>query len=189
MKNSFVFLLVAVVIILSTGTTYFFKSGQIVTTTERTTTSFTLIFTSTETKTIALGGTTQHANSTQEIMCTSSGPAIGVLLRVVEVNNTGITPVAVPGARISGEDVWHCNNTRQVITFSPATTNSSGWVNLAYGGNEIYYVNVTYPGTTIAYSLSIPTEPISQTLAVFNISTGNLTTHFCEYNLDCTRYV
>jgi hypothetical protein len=70
------------------------------------------------------------------------------------------------------------------MPLGPVATNSSGWVSLLDGGNGLYYLNVTY-GQDLIYSLSIVTQPLSITFVVFNASTGNMTTHICEYALNC----
>ncbi len=119
--------------------------------------------------------------------CVNYGPTIGVALQVVANNGSGRPPIPVKGAQVSGQDVGYCNDVKQVIAIHPTTTNSSGWVSLLYGGFGIYYLNINY-GPTLDYSLSVVTEPTAITYAVFNISTGNVTTHFCYYEVNCSRF-
>jgi hypothetical protein len=112
--------------------------------------------------------------------CISSGPTEGVVLRLVANGNTGIIPVA--GAAVSGEDLWYCNDSPQITHFNSTLTNSSGWASLLFGGNGIYYLNVTYPNSNLVFTLSVMTQPSSVTYMIFNASTGNVTTYVCEFD-------
>jgi len=119
--------------------------------------------------------------------CVVTGPTIGVVLRVVENNGSGNTTIPVQSARVSGQDIGYCNDVEQVIAIKPTTTNSSGWVSLLYGGFGIYYLDIYY-NPYLSYNLSVVTQPTAITYAVFNISTGNVTTHFCYYEVNCSRF-
>ena len=120
--------------------------------------------------------------------CTILGPTIGVVLRIIENNGSSNPSIPVQGARVSGQDLGYCNDVEQVIAIKPATTNSSGWVSLLYGGFGIYYLNVYY-NPYLSYNLSVVTQPTAVTYAIFNISTGNVTTHFCYYEVNCLRFI
>ena len=201
MRNSLIAIAVIVIILVSGAAGYTAGIGQVVTKTQysTTTSSFTQTAISilpttatssiTQTSTDTLTSTvtsysivtffTNNISTSQSISCISYGPTEGVMLQVV-AQNMG----PVPGLVVNGEDVSYCNNQRQVIVIGPTITNSSGWVSLLDGGNAIYYLNVTF-SQYLVYSLSIVTQPTSVTCAVFNASTGNLTTHFYEYTFHC----
>ncbi len=119
--------------------------------------------------------------------CPITGPTIGVVLRVLANNGSGLAPIPVQGVQVSGQDVGYCNDVEQVIAIKPTTTNSSGWVSLLYGGLGIYYLDIHY-NLHLPYTLSVVTQPTAVTYVTFNISTGNVTTHFCYYNLQCVRF-
>jgi len=118
--------------------------------------------------------------------CTILAPTMGVELRVMVVNST-TSGVSVPqkGARISGQAITYCNSVQQVYPIRPETTNSSGWAVLLDGGLGIYFLTVVFPNSVISVNLSIPTQPTGVTYAVFQSPSGNLTTHFCYYNINC----
>lgn len=98
------------------------------------------------------------------------------MLRVVANNGSW------EGLKVSGEAVGYCGIQGQVTILGPATTNSTGWVSfIEYGLTGIYYLNVNE--TFWIYNLSIVTRPFTTTYVILNLSTGNVTTHFCEYNL------
>lgn len=117
--------------------------------------------------------------------CGISGPTTGVVLQIIAYNHTssGVSTVPWVGTSVSGEAVGYCNDALQTSILPPTTTNSTGWASLLDGGFGLYDLNVTYGAPPITFNLSIVTDPLSVTVAVFNISTGNMTTHFCEYNL------
>jgi hypothetical protein len=101
------------------------------------------------------------------------------VLRVVANNGSW------EGVQVNGEAVGYCNNQKQVTILGPATTNSTGWVSfLEYGLPGVYYLNVN-ESTFWTYKLSIVTQPLTTTYVVLNLSTGNVTTHFCYFDLHC----
>ena len=209
MRNSLIAIAVIVIILVSGVAGYTAGMGQTVTKTQysTTTSSFTQTAVSilattatssiTQTSTDSLTSTvtsysivtffTNSISTSQSISCTSSGPTDGVELQVVAINHagpgTGTGPIA--GLVVNGEDVWYCNDQKQVTVLGPVATNSSGWVSLLDGGNGLYYLNVTYD-QYLVYSLSVVTNPLSITFVVFNASTGNMTTHICAYAYHCT---
>jgi len=89
------------------------------------------------------------------------------------------------GARISGRAITYCNGVQQLFPIRPETTNSSGWAVLLDGGLGIYFLTVVFPNSIMSVNLSIPTQPTAVTYAVFQSPSGNLTTHFCYYNMNC----
>jgi hypothetical protein len=127
-------------------------------------------------------GTVQSNTTTSkstQTTCTTTGPTNGVVLRVVASNGSW------EGVKVSGEAVGYCNNQRQVTILGPSTTNLTGWVSfLEYGLAGIYYLNVN-ESSFWTYRLSIVTQPVSTTYVILNLSTGNVTTHFCEFNFHC----
>ena len=131
--------------------------------------------------------TTSMSTSTT---CHITGETWGVALHVVAAeysnypNYYTTTPVA--GAYVSAEGIFYCNDERKTTSILLATTNSSGWALLYNGGGGTYYLNITYPGSKLVYSLSVPVRPVTATYVTFNVSTGNTTTHFCQYNFHCT---
>lgn len=131
----------------------------------------------TTTVSVTVTSRTNTAPTTEtNVTCTTSGPTDGVVLRVV-ANNGSWT-----GVSVKGEAVGYCNDQKQVTVLGPSTTNSSGWVSfLEYGLPGIYYLDVNE--TAWIYDLSIVTQPTTTTIAVLNLSTGNVTTHFCEFNV------
>src|SRR2546422_1161227 len=122
---------------------------------------------------------------TTKTTCHITGVTLGVRVRIVAIDYSNNSTVPVSNASVTGQNVVYCNDERQVTTFRPTKTNSSGWVGLSYGGVGIYYVNITYPNSNLTYSLSIPARPVTATYVVFNISSGNVTTHFCAFNYHC----
>ncbi|HEV2137850.1 MAG TPA: hypothetical protein VGR53_03345 [Nitrososphaerales archaeon] len=125
-------------------------------------------------------------NSTPQTTCTILGETIGVALHVVATDYQSHSAVPVVGARISGDGVLYCNSAKQVSVFLPNTTNSTGWVDMFQGGGGEYYLNVTYPDSKSVYSLSVPVRPLTVTYATINISSGNVTIHFCQYGAQCS---
>ncbi len=126
------------------------------------------------------------SGTSAQTTCTIAGETIGVALRVVAIDYSTHSVVPVVGAGINGSGVLYCNGERQVTVFPEATTNASGWVEVFHGGGGIYYLNISYPGSNLIYSVSVPVMPVTATYVVFNASTGNVTTHFCSYNFHCT---
>jgi LytS/YehU family sensor histidine kinase len=122
-----------------------------------------------------LGNTT--AVSSTHATCTTSGPTNGVALMVVANNGSW------EGVKVSGEAVGYCNDQRQVTTLGPATTNATGWVIFEDDGLPgIYFLNVT-ESAFWTYRISVVTEPTTTTYVVLNLTTGNVTTRFCEFNV------
>lgn len=113
------------------------------------------------------------------VSCTISGPTEGVVIQVLE--NSGSTVALVAGAQVGGKNMWYCNNQPQITYFNSTATNSTGWASLLYGGGGLYYVSIAANSNNYAYNLTIPTQPTSITYAAFNISSGNITTHYCEF--------
>jgi hypothetical protein len=109
---------------------------------------------------------------------------MGVMIHVLANNYTGngVSVIPVVGAKVSGQAVGYCNNVLQPSTLQPTTTNSSGWASLLDGQFGLYNLQVAY-APTLVFNLSIVTNPLSVTYVTFNISTGNMTTHFCEFNV------
>jgi hypothetical protein len=116
--------------------------------------------------------------------CVVSGPTMGVVIHVLANNYTGngVSVIPVVGAKVSGQAVGYCNNVLQQSTLQATTTNSSGWASLLDGQFGLYNLQVAYI-PTLVFNLSIVTMPTSVTYVTFNISTGNMTTHFCEFNV------
>lgn len=160
----------------------FVASGWGVTTTETVTTTGTLTTTSTFTTTSTVLATSPATVTTTS--CTVSGPTEGVVIHVLANNYTGngVTVIPVVGAKVSGQAIGYCNNVLQPATLQPTTTNSSGWASLLDGQFGLYDLQVAYV-PTLVFNLSIVTMPTSVTYVTFNISTGNMTTHFCEFNV------
>jgi hypothetical protein len=131
------------------------------------------------------GGSKPSTPNQPQTICQITGEAIGVALHVVASNYSDSSTVPVAGAAVTGEGVLYCGGERQVNPFGSVSTNSTGWVDLFHDGGGVYYLNVTYPGSVLSYSLSVPVPPVTATYVTFNISTGNMTTHFCEYDLHC----
>jgi len=114
-------------------------------------------------------------STTVQATCTTSGPTLGVVLRVVANNGSWA------GVPVTGEAVGYCDGQKEVTNLGPSLTNSSGWVSFLEGGlNGIYYLHVNE--SAWVYDLSIPAQPTTVTYAVLNLSTGNVTTRFCEFN-------
>ncbi len=145
------------------------------TTTETVTTTDTLTTTSTVVATPVSVTTTS---------CTVSGPTLGVVIQVLANNymGTGVSVIPVVGAKVTGQAVGYCNDVLQPSTLQPTTTNSSGWASLLDGQFGLYNLEVAY-APTLVFNLSIVTNPLSVTYVTFNISTGNMTTHFCEFDV------
>ena len=124
--------------------------------------------------------------------CTILGPTIGVVIRVLQggLFQSSPAPYPVVGARVGGEAAGYCNNALQTMELTPNTTNSSGWAKLLDGGFGVYNLDVSYPAGNLieTYHLSISMQPTTVTYVTFNTTTGNVTTHLCEYNLpQCSR--
>jgi hypothetical protein len=116
---------------------------------------------------------TNTTNTATQTTCTTLGPTNGVALRVIANNGSWA------GVKVTGEAVGYCNNFREVVTLGPVKTNATGWVSfLEYGLSGIYYLHVN-ESVYWTYDLSIVTQPLTTTYAILNLSTGNVTTHFC----------
>ena len=129
--------------------------------------------------------TITSTNTPASTTCTTTAQAIGVRLRVVQSTYPNETVVPVSGAIVNGAWVIYCNDKRLPTAFGPSYTNTTGWVGLLYGGGGYYYVNVSFPYSPLVVPFSIPTEPGATTYATVNLSTGNVTTHFCGFEEHC----
>jgi len=157
MKNGIAVVLLALVLLLGAGGGYYagFSEG-------RTTT--------------VQSSTSSSTSTSTSVNCTDSGPTDGIELRVVANNGSWA------GVRVEGETIGGCNNQKIVTTLGPANTNSTGWVAfLEYGWPGLYYVSV-HADPSYIFNMTIPAMPTTTTVAILNLSTGNLTTQFCEFN-------
>ena len=164
MKKRFIALGVIVIIAISIATGYFIGSGRLA---------------------VPLFSDSNTSMTTSiSTICSISGETNGVQLRVVEENYSSkpATTIPVANAKVSGSDVYYCNNVRAEGEFVPSTTNSSGWASLLFGGGGIYYLNIS---SSLTYTISVPVAPLATTFATYNISTGNLTTSICYYGEHC----
>jgi len=118
--------------------------------------------------------------------CTANGQTNGVILRVVQSNYSSRPPGIIPvvGAIVTGSDIYFCGVVKHEGTFVSSSTNSSGFVNLLFGGAGVYYLNVSFQSPA-NYTLSIPVAPLATTFVTYNISTGNVTTSICYYGEHC----
>ncbi len=158
MKNGLAAVLLALVLIAGAGGGYDLGFSQGHTATVQSSTS---------------GSTTTSTQAT----CTDSGPTNGAELRVV-ANNGSWT-----GVRVDGETVGGCENQEIITTIGPAYTNSTGWVALLeYGWPGLYYVSI-HADPSYIFNMTVPAQPTSTTVVILNLSTGNVTTHFCEFNI------
>lgn len=114
--------------------------------------------------------------TTSSTSCVVTGPTEGVIIQVLQ-DSAEVTPVV--GAKIGGEDLGYCNNSLQTMILNSTTTNSTGWARLIDGGFGIYYLNIIAFNNN--YTLSVPMQPISVTFVTYNISNGNVTTHYCVF--------
>ncbi len=157
MKNGIAVVLLALVLLVGVGGGYYagFSEGR--------------------TATFQLGPSSSTSTSTS-VTCTDSGPTDGVELRVVANNGSWA------GVTVNGETTGGCENQKIVTTLGPAITNASGWVAfLEYGWPGLYFVSVRADPSYI-FNMTIPTMPTTTTIAILNLSTGNVTTQFCEFN-------
>ena len=129
---------------------------------------------------------TTTSSTSSQTTCTIYGQTIGVAFHLVAINYSDHSVVPVVGAGIKGEGVAYCNEEREATPIPLTATNASGWASLFLGGGGVYYLNVTYPGSGLAYSLSVPVRPVTATYVTVNISTGSVITSYCEYNINCT---
>lgn len=136
--------------------------------------------------TITKGVVGGHSGSTTQVSCSISGETIGVVVQVLAIDYSSHSAVPVAGVSVSGQDVYYCNDNKQVSEINPSSTNSSGWVSLFDGGGGMYYLNIRYPDSKLVYNLSVPVQPVTLTYVSFNVSTGNVTTRFCAYNFHCS---
>jgi hypothetical protein len=124
-----------------------------------------------EGRTATVRTSTANTSPTQAT-CTVTAPTYGVKLRVVANNGSW------EGVRVGGEAVGYCNDQKQVTMLGPVTTNSSGWASLReYGLSGITYLDVN--DRDWVYNLSIVTQPTATTYVTLDLSSGNVTTHFC----------
>jgi hypothetical protein len=124
-----------------------------------------------------MGTKEAQGSPSNKTLYTVLAPAVGVVIRLVE----GGAPVA--DAIVSGGDVGMCNDTPQAAALTRTGTNSSGWASLLDGGFGIYELNVNY--SSGSYALSVPLQPTAVTYVLFDIASGNATTHFCYSNSNC----
>jgi hypothetical protein len=131
-----------------------------------------------EGRTVTVQSTTSSSASTStSVTCTDLGPTDGVELRVV-ANNGSWAGVSVVGETVGGS----CDNQKVITTLGPASTNSTGWVAfLEYGWPGLYYVSV-HADPSYIFNMTIPAVPTTTTIVTLNLSTGNVTTQFCEFN-------
>jgi hypothetical protein len=158
MKNGIAAVLLAVVLIAGAGGGYYAGLSQGRTMTVQSSTS-------------------SSASTSTSVTCADSGPTNGVELRVVANNGSWA------GVSVDGETVGGCNNQKIVTTLGPARTNSTGWVVFLEGGLPgLYYVSV-HADPSYIFNMTIPAQPTTTTVVVLNLSTGNVTTQFCEFNV------
>ena len=108
------------------------------------------------------------------IRCTISATPNGIVMQLV--TNSG---APASGVLITGQAVAYCNNQKQVNQLQSSTTNSSRWAVMLDGFAGTYNIKFDYSGQS--YSIAVPTQPTATTLAVYSISSWNLTTKFCYY--------
>lgn len=125
-------------------------------------------------------------STTTQTSCIITGESIGVALRVVRMDYANNSLISVADAAVSGGYVYYCNNGREATPFAATMTNSSGQVDAFYGGGGIYYLNVTDPQTNYVFHLSIPARPVTATYVILDITSGNVTTRFCEEDYNCS---
>lgn len=128
----------------------------------------------------------RSTSATTQTSCIITGESIGVALQVVRMDYSNDSLIPVADAAVSGGYVYYCYNEREATPFAPTMTNSSGQVDVFYGGGGIYYLNVTDPQTNYVFHLSIPARPVSATYVTLDITSGNVTTRFCEDDYDCS---
>ena len=128
-------------------------------------------------------GTSSSSLASTSVGCTVSAPTEGVVIQLVENNYTASSQSVIPivGASIIGQAIGYCNNQKQVMNISKASTNSTGWASLLDGAFGVYYLSINFnPSASPSlglFNLSIITQPTAITKATFNLSSGNLTTH------------
>jgi len=131
-------------------------------------------------------GTGSLTATSSSVNCTLSSSTYGVIILVVQNNfssgSSAVRPVA--GAIITGNNAYDCGNERIVNKLSRVVTNSSGSASLLDGGIGLYYLNI-YDGGSFNYTISIPTRLVSVTFVTYNITTGNVTSVFCNYDEAC----
>ena len=181
--------LLVVVVVLVASLAYVTITTQQVTHASTRTETVTQSSTTTLTNTVTIVVNQSSRTTVSTTTCAISGPTIGVMLRVLE---DAVHPTPVAGAQITGQSVGYCNDMEQVSMLQPATTNSSGWAGLLDGGFGIYDLSINYSyvdygvNFTDHYSLSISTQPTTVTCAVYNITSGNVTTTISEYSPRCS---
>lgn len=115
---------------------------------------------------------TQTATTSTTVSCVVSGYPDGIFLRVL--TNAG---APISGLAVSGQSVYTVNGETCLNPVS-STTNSTGWAYL--GSNPgYYYVSVSYSGT--GYNLTIPSRPVTESIATYYLPSGNLTIVYCTY--------
>jgi hypothetical protein len=124
-----------------------------------------------------IGRNETQSSPASTTLCTVFAPTMGALVRVV----VGGTPVA--DAIVGGRDVGSCNNAQQEVALARTQTNSSGWASLLDGEFGAYELSVNCSWDS--YALSVPLQPTAVTYVVFDIASGNVTTHFCYSNSNC----
>jgi hypothetical protein len=104
--------------------------------------------------------------------CIVSGYPYGIFLQILTDSGA---PVA--GSTISGQAVYGVNNQMCTNAVS-AKTNSTGWAYLGSNPGN-YYVTFSYSETS--YNLTIPSRPVTETIATYYVPSGNLTNEYCTY--------
>lgn len=110
------------------------------------------------------------ATTTTGVSCIVAGYPDGIYLQVL--TNSG-SPIS--GLAVSGQAIYSVCG--QTYSNSVATsTNSTGWAYL--GSNPgYYYISFTYNGAN--YDLTIPSQPITMSIATYYVPSGNLTVSYC----------
>jgi hypothetical protein len=84
---------------------------------------------------------------------------------------------------VNGETIGGCENQKIVTTLGPSSTNSTGWVAFIENGWPGLYYVIVHADPSYIFNMTIPTQPTTTTVVTLNLSTGNITTQFCEYNV------
>lgn len=170
--------------IISTITTSFVSTNQVTSSTTApingTTVIETTVVSSSSTVVSNTVSSSSSANSstgvttstTTSVSCVVSGYPDGIYLQIL--TNSG---AMISGSLVSGQSVYAVNGqecTNPVLT----STNSTGWAYL--GSNPgTYYVSLSYSGN--GYNLTIPSKPVTESIATYYIPSGNLTIEYCTY--------
>ncbi|MGI0092269.1 MAG: hypothetical protein ACREBS_11230 [Nitrososphaerales archaeon] len=164
----------------SSGTTVVNSGTTIGSNNTAVTTVFTTVLSSTSTtvtgavSSSSSGGANSSVttNASTSTSCAVTGYPDGIFLQIL-----GDSGKPISGSEVNGQTLYYVNN-QPCTNKVAASTNSTGWAYLGSSPGD-YYVSFSYSGS--GYNLTIPSRPVTETVAAYYVPSGNLTIKYCTY--------